>query len=85
MVNINLIQPMAREQQIPVMPMHQLTVKAKSKVFNIGESVSCYVQKLKNAWDPEENKFGVFPTRWSDYRYEVFTEQELHETFDEKL
>lgn len=83
MVNINLIQPMARDQQIPVMPVHTLVVKAKSKVFKTGETVSCYIQKFKNSWDLGEKKFGVFPTKWSDVRYEVFTEEQLHATFDE--
>jgi len=82
MVTINRIEPQARLQQ-PVMPQHQLVVQKDSKVFVKGETVFCYIQKFKSAFDPE-NRFGVYPSSWNDVRYEVFEEADLHETFEEK-
>lgn len=81
---MNVIQPHNPRSGNPIMPQHQLTVKKDTKVFKAGETVSCYIQKFKSAFDTD-NRFGVYPTPWKDVRYEVFEEADLHDTFDEKL
>jgi hypothetical protein len=79
MVTINSI-IYAKVGEVPIMPVHQLTAKKDSRHFKDGEHVACYLFKMTD---------GRFAVSNASFRtithYEVFTEKELHDTFDEKL
>lgn len=62
----------------PVMHQHTLTCLKSSKQFKADETLKCFVAEM------DGKRFAVWDAHWSHHnKYEVFTEQELHENFNE--
>lgn len=65
-------------QVVPIMHQHVLKCLKSSKQFNEGETVSCFISKYQN------DRFAVWDASWLHHnKYEVFSKDELHETFEE--
>jgi hypothetical protein len=65
---------------LPVMPVHILTVKRDTRSFQTGQSARCYITIMSDGRYAVFDASFTFPQKW----YEVFTEDELHITFDEQ-
>lgn len=61
------------------MPVHTLTANTPTKCFRLGERADCFIVKMDN------NRFAVTDADFKGVtpHYEVFTENELHDTFNE--
>lgn len=79
MVTINKMEVIAGKDGIlPIMHQHNLSVLKSTKQFTEGETLKCYVSKYAN------NRFAVWDAYWGHHnKYEVFSEEELHSTFNE--
>ncbi len=80
MVKINATEVIVGKDGItPIMHQHNLTVQKSTKQFTEGETVKCYVGKY------DGNRFAVWDCSWLHHnKYEVFTGEELHESFEEQ-
>lgn len=77
MVTLNTLS-YAKIGDYPVMPVHPLTAKKDTRAFKEGESVACYIFKM------QDGRYGVSNATFKNItHYEVFTEAELHDSFDE--
>lgn len=67
--------------KFPVMPRHMLTAKVKTKTFVKGETAECFIAKM------QDGRYEVFDANFgrNTAHMEVFTEQELHDCFDERI
>lgn len=63
----------------PVMPIHKLTAKKDTRTFTAGEQQDCYIAKMS------DGRYQVFDATFINVtnHHECFTEQELHDSFDE--
>lgn len=81
MVKINQKEVIITKDGItPVMRVHTLTCQKETKVFSEGSVNKVYVAEMDN------NRFAVWDSHWGHHnKYEVFSENELHSTFNEVL
>lgn len=63
----------------PVMPRHRLTATKDTRRFKKGESDECFITKMSDGRYSVMTAIFAGPTK----HYEVFTEDELHESFTE--
>jgi hypothetical protein len=80
MVILHKIQP-TTGGYFPVVPRHQVTVARQHGPFRqTDEAIEVFIQKMSCG------RYGVIENGWkSAAKYAVFTEKELHETFNELL
>lgn len=78
MVKINPVS-FAKVGDNPIMPVHQLKAKADTRQFKKDDEAKCFISKMS------DGRFAVTDANFKNFTkyYEVFTEKELHESFDE--
>ena len=64
----------------PVMPRHRLTAKKKTRTFEEGEVENCFIAKMSDGRYQVFDAVFAGPTK----HHEVFTEQDLHDSFEEE-
>lgn len=81
MVKINQKEVIVTKDGItPVMRVHTLICTRDTKQFKKDETVKTYVAEMDN------NRFAVWDSHWTHHnKYEVFSQEELHKTFNEVL
>ena len=81
MVTINSTQVIVgKDGFTPVMHQHNLKCLQSTRKFTEGENLKCYVAKYA------DSRFAVWDASWLHHnKYEVFTERELHEVFEESI
>jgi hypothetical protein len=65
--------------KMPVMPRHKLMAKTKTKTFEIGEIVECFIARMTCG------RYEVMDANFynTTEHFEVFTYEDLHNSFEE--
>lgn len=66
---------------MPIMPKHTLTALVNTKTFVKGETAECFIAKM------QDGRYEVFDANFGRItaHMEVFTEEELHNSFEERI
>ena len=65
---------------LPVMPVHRITAKRNTKTFSAGQTSDVFITRMT------DGRLSVFDASFKNTQkhYEVFTEEDLHDSFDEQ-